>query len=70
MAFSSPGELPELDFSNQIATNGNVDENFGFSDLLHVDIKGAMKDVGEVASEYVDKAKAYIHEKTAPNTPD
>ena len=62
MAFASAGELPELDFTNQIA-NGNDDENFGFAD-----IKAAMKDAEQVAGEYVDKAKAYIHEKTAPDT--
>ena len=62
MAFASVGELPELDFTNQIA-NGNDDENFGFAD-----IKAAMKDAEKAAGEYVDKAKAYIHEKTAPDT--
>ena len=62
MAFASVGELPELDFTNQIA-NGEGDENFGFAD-----IKSALKDAEKAAGEYVDKAKAYIHEKTAPDT--
>ena len=62
MAFASAGELPELDFTNKIA-NGVDEENFGFAD-----VKAALKDAEKAAGEYVDKAKAYIHEKTAPDT--